>query len=136
MLLPFDKETWIGLTAIFLSGIITISIINRFPQKIRDLVFGKNIGLPSLNFFLAFFGEAQKRSPDGTYARLIWIFFIFYCLVIRTCYQGKLFEFTTTAVRKPEYQTLDDLRNENFTLYVLDGKHSQRTMEWIDDVMG
>ena len=135
-MLPFDTETWVGLLAIFISGIGTISIVSQFPARIKDLVFGKNIGIPSLNFFLAFFGEAQKRTPDGTFARLIWIFFIFYCLVIRTCYQGKLFEFTTTAVRNPEHATLDDLRNENFTLYILKGKYSDKTMRFIDSAIG
>ncbi|KAL7013534.1 hypothetical protein ACKWTF_015450 [Chironomus riparius] len=136
MLLPFDTETWIGLLAVFVSGTVTISIISQFPARIRETVFGKNIGIPNLNFFLAFFGEAQKRSPDGTFARIIWIFFIFYCLVIRTCYQGKLFEFTTTAVRKPEYKTLDDLKNENFTLYISKGKHSDKTVKFIDSAIG
>ncbi|CAG9811245.1 unnamed protein product [Chironomus riparius] len=136
MLLPFDTETWIGLVAVFVSGTVTISIISQFPARIRETVFGKNIGIPNLNFFLAFFGEAQKRSPDGTFARIIWIFFIFYCLVIRTCYQGKLFEFTTTAVRKPEYKTLDDLKNENFTLYISKGKHSDKTIKFIDSAIG
>lgn len=136
MLLPFDTETWIGLLAVFVIGIITISIISQFPLHVRNMVFGKSVGIPSLNFFLAFFGEAQKKSPDGTFSRIIFIFFIFYCLVIRTCYQGKLFEFTTTAVRKPEFKTLDDLREENFTLYILDGKHSNKTIEFIDKAIG
>lgn len=136
MLLPFDTETWIGLLGIFMSGIAVISIISQSPQRIKDVVFGRNIGIPSLNFFLAFFGESQKRSPDGNFARIIWIFFIFYCLVIRTCYQGKLFEFTTTAVRKPGHKTLEELREQNFTLYILDGTHSERTIQFIDNVMG
>ena len=42
---------------------------------------------------------------------MLWFF------VIRTAYQGKLFEFTVTSIRKPDMKTIIDLRKNNFTFF-------------------
>ena len=107
----------------FAASIAVILIINRFSKNVRDLFFGSAIRTPTFNIFRAFFGIGQTRLPNGSFARLILISFVLWCLVIRTAYQGKLFEFTTTAIRKPELRTLEELRDQSFTLYMPENRN-------------
>jgi len=94
-----------------MSAVATILIINRFSAKIKTIFYGLRVQNPIFNIIRGFFGIGQTMLPDGNFARLILISFIFWYLVIRTAYQGKLFEFTTTTIRKPEMRTLEELRN-------------------------
>lgn len=66
------------------------------------------------------FGIGQTKLPFKNFGRIILTSFILWCLVIRTGYQGKLFEFTTTAVRKPEMKTLEEVESRHTVLYVPD----------------
>jgi hypothetical protein len=52
---------------------------------------------------------------------------------MRTAYQGKLFEFTTTAVRKPEMTNLAQLKSINSTIYVQEGA-TQSVNEFSEDI--
>jgi len=136
VILPFDTETWIGLLITIMSAVATILIINRFSSNIKNLFFGSRVQNPIFNITRGFFGIGQTLLPDGNFARLILTSFLFWCLVIRTAYQGKLFEFTTTAVRKPEMRTLKELRNNNFTLYVPGRYEYFKILDFIEDVIG
>ena len=136
VILPFDTETWIGLLITIMSAVATILIVNRFFSKVKTIFYGSKVQNPIFNITRGFFGIGQTTLPDGNFARLILISFLFWCLVIRTAYQGKLFEFTTTAVRKPEMRTLEELRKNNFTLY-LPGRYEYfKKLDFLKDVIG
>ncbi|CAG9811424.1 unnamed protein product [Chironomus riparius] len=135
VLLPFDNETWISLLVTFASSVAVTSIIYRFSKYVRSLVFGSAIKTPTFNIFRAFFGIGQTQLPRESFARLIFLSFIMWCLVVRTAYQGKLFEFTTTAIRKPELRTLEELRHQNFTLYLHKNQETSMTKKFIERVL-
>jgi len=136
VILPFDVETWISLVITIMSAVGTILIINRFSSTVKTIFYGLKVQNPIFNITRGFFGIGQTTLPDGSFARLILVSFLFWCLVIRTAYQGKLFEFTTTAIRKPEMRTLEELRNNNFTLY-LPGRYEYfKKLDFIKGVIG
>lgn len=135
--LPFDFETWSGLGIIFSFAIISLCIINHLSENIRRLFYGKTSPSTLFNIFQLFFGISEKKTPNEIFSRIILISFIFWCLVIRTAYQGKLFEFTTTAIRKPELKTLDALKDRNFSLYFsYDMKKRDMFLEFLTNVIG
>lgn len=118
LFIPFDSITWglIGVT--FTIAVVFINIINHLPKRIKRYFYGKTKQAPILNIFRIFFGIGQTKLPDKHFGRLILISYIFWCLVIRTVYQGILFILTTNAVTKPMIKSLDELRHKNFSLYV------------------
>lgn len=89
MLLPFDSTTWYYLMGVFCSAFIGIFVLNRTPKLFRDLVYGKNVNMPSFNVIGTFFGIGQTKLPDNNFGRIILMTFIIFCLVFRTAYQGK-----------------------------------------------
>lgn len=116
--LPFDNETWTYLISTFLIAFVTIFIINRFSKPIQDRFFGKNVQTPTLNIISTFFGISQPTLPNQNIPRFNLIMFVWFCLIFRTCYQSKLFEFMTSESRKPPPMSIEDLKERNYTLYI------------------
>lgn len=112
--LPFDQTTWtmICVTFCFLFGIVvTIRLLSAFIQL---LFYGSKTRFSFLNLIAIFLGSsATSWIPRAFYSRFILIFWLLFCLIIRTAYQGVMFDFMTTDMRKPLPKTLDDLITHN-----------------------
>lgn len=115
--LPFDLLTWILLALTFVITFITIFFVNAFSKRTRHIVYGHRINNPLLNFFSIFFGISQTQLPVQNFPRFILNLFIWFCLIFRTCFQNKMFEFMTSEPRKPPPKTLSDLIDRNYTIY-------------------
>jgi hypothetical protein len=113
--LPFDTATWISIGIIFLAAFLSIFVINIANMQSYFHQYSHSISM--LEVFRNFFGIGPARVTNRILGRLVLISFILWCLVIRTSYQSKLFEYTTTPIRKPEMKTLQELRAKNVTLY-------------------
>ncbi|KAG5672232.1 hypothetical protein PVAND_002374 [Polypedilum vanderplanki] len=118
--LPFDLTTWIFLIFTFFSVFSLISIFNLASRNVKDLIYGKNIKHPALNVVSIFFGIALKKIAKENASRILLILFIWFCLIFRTCYQSKMFEFMTNEIRKPSPQTINELFEQNFTIITQD----------------
>jgi hypothetical protein len=135
LVLPFDQKTWTGLEIIFGMAAIVILIIYRLPEKSIKIICGISAKKTIFFIFQIFFGISEKKSPKENFSRIVLTSFIFWCMVMRTAYQGKLFEFTTTALKKPEIKTLQDLQLRNFTLYTPDFMEGRKTNEHFQKVI-
>lgn len=111
--LPFDLVTWILIISTLLIGYLTILIVYQLPRDIQKFVFGAQIQSPSLNMTEIIFGIGLVAVPDRNFARFLFMNFILFMLVIRTAYQGKMFDFITTDVRKESPNTLEELLNNS-----------------------
>jgi hypothetical protein len=115
---PFDDYTWGMIAFVFFVTFVTIFLVNRMTTKIKDIVFGDNIQGPFLNAMAHFFGLGQIRLPARNFARFILMVFILYCLIIRSVWQSKMFEFLQKEMRKPEVKSCEEIRFRNFTIYI------------------
>jgi hypothetical protein len=115
---PFEKYAWMcfGLTFGFTFGIIFV--LNRVPRWIRRIFYGIGIRSPTFNALSIFFGISMTKLPSENCARILLTMFLFLCLIFRTCYQSKMFEFMTTDMRKPLPETIDDLISMNYTMVI------------------
>lgn len=120
LLMPFDESTWIMILVIFATGFLVIFVLNHSNDEARTFVFGQQVTTPSLNITAIFFGISQITLPGRNFARYIVMVFILYCLIIRTAYQGKMFEFLQKNITKPEIQSIDELIGKKYTLFVRD----------------
>jgi hypothetical protein len=118
-ILPFDLQTWILLFVTFLITFLTIMIINRLSKTTQTIVYGDNVATPIWNVIRIFFGIAQTKLPSKKFSRFILMMFIFFCLIFRTCFQSKFFEFMTSEPRHPAPRTIDELRDRKYELYTL-----------------
>ncbi|KAL7013177.1 hypothetical protein ACKWTF_015235 [Chironomus riparius] len=116
LLLPFDVTTWILIIIAFLTSFLMISLMEIF-HKLSNL---RSLHSSFVNVIQVIFGNSVKRPPRKVLQRVVMILFIFLCLIFRTCYQNKLFEFITDEMRKPPPRDLDDLfaRSYNIVSYL------------------
>lgn len=82
-------------------------------------MFGSNVKTPTLNVAIALFGLGQITLPNRNFARFILMLFIMFCLIIRTTWQGKMFELLQKDMRKPEVQSVEELIEMNYSFYII-----------------
>ena len=119
VLLPFDWETWMWLGITFAVAFLVILLIKVSKStSLYDLVIGYNVATPSLNVIAIFMGIGQILLPQRIVTRFLFINFVLFSLIMRTAYQGKYFEFLTSDMRRKPIQTLQELKDNNFTVIV------------------
>lgn len=116
LILPFDTPTWFLISSLFICGYFTIFIIYRLPLKFQKVVFGDKAINPSVNLILIFFGFGLNQVPKNYFARCILLMFLIYCLIIRTAYQGLMYEFMTTDTRKQTANTVQEIFDMNIPI--------------------
>jgi hypothetical protein len=116
LLLPFDELTWELLIGTFCVAFLVISIVSLMSKIVRNLVFGVKVNSPALNVIGTFFGISQTKLPGRNFARFMLINFVLFCLVMRTAYQGVLFEMVATDMRKKLPKKFGDIFDKNYTI--------------------
>jgi len=128
LFLAFDLATWLLIVLTFAASFIAIFIINFAKQFVKNFVFGRQVTTPSLNVLKIFFGLGQTVLPRRNFARFLLALFTIWTLIIRTCYQGLLFENLVGDGRKPPIKTIDELLQRNFTYHTHES-HCQHLLD-------
>lgn len=83
LLRPFEDIVWFNLAGIVLCAFIVIAFLNFQSNRVKEFVFGKAVGSPFLNVFIAIFGGTQHRLPNKNFSRCLLMIFLIECLVLR-----------------------------------------------------
>uniref|UniRef100_A0A182LSF4 Uncharacterized protein n=1 Tax=Anopheles culicifacies TaxID=139723 RepID=A0A182LSF4_9DIPT len=117
---PFSRSTWMLVTAYLLIALCVICTIRCSGRPyLRDFVFGRGISTPILNLLNVLFGGALQQLPARNFARTLLFLWMYYCLVVRTSYQGSLFEYLQEHKNFGPLQTVDAMVDENYRFYSL-----------------
>lgn len=65
-----------------------------------------------------FFGGSIQRPPMRNFARTLFCIWILACIVIRSAYQGAIFDFINKAKNVPALDTVPQLIQNGYTLYM------------------
>jgi hypothetical protein len=90
MILPFDTQSWIGILITFGVGFFVIILSRLKFKNFYNLLVGENVETPNLNLIRIFFGIGMTKLPENNFTRIILTVFIYFCLIIRTGYQGEI----------------------------------------------
>jgi len=118
-LLPFDLSTWIFLGSTFFITFLIIFIINCLSKSTQNLVYGQRVETPLWNVVSIFFGISQTKLPNTIFSRFIFLLFIYFCLIFRTCFQSKFFELMTSEPRRSPPRTVEDVIDRKYNVYAL-----------------
>ncbi|CAG9807169.1 unnamed protein product [Chironomus riparius] len=121
LFLPFDDTTWLFIFITFSVAFAVIFVVYFLPKWTQTIFYGSTVRNSSLNIVQIFFGISQLQVPVENAPRIILIFFVFFCLVIRTAYQGISFDFLTTEMRKKPIDSIEKLVSQNFTIVTMEG---------------
>lgn len=119
LLMPFDSIVWTLIVFAFSASFVTIFVMAKCNNaKARQFVTGSEVTMPTLNIARVFFGIGLTRLPGRNFARFLVMAFTLYSLVIRTVYQGKMFEFMQKEMRKSPVKSIDEIIAKNFTFFM------------------
>ena len=118
MFLIYDLEVWIAIFVFLIGGLCIIQIFKFTTQRFQRIFVGSNINTPSLNLAEIFLvGGLSSKIPRGFYAKFIFVLFMIWSLIIRTCYQSELFKYLQRDMRRPAADTFDDLYDGHYNFY-------------------
>ena len=116
MFMMFSFELWIAITVTLLIGLLVTLSLNFVSDQTRTFIAGRGIQSPTMNFVSIFSTGGQVRTPGRNFARFIFILFVMWSLIIRTCHQSMLFELLQADLRRPAIKTMDELFGSNMTM--------------------
>lgn len=90
LVLPFDEITWLLLIITLCFAFGVTAALNLLSQNQRRLFFGEGFKLKTFDISAISFGIGQTCLPSQNFGRVLLTFFIFFCLVMRTGYQGMI----------------------------------------------
>ncbi|XP_070500698.1 ionotropic receptor 21a-like [Chironomus tepperi] len=117
---PFTFLTWFCVLVILLGSFVVVFLLNLRSHSFRHFVYGRNIKTPCLNIANIFFGGSLHALPTRNFARTLIGMFMIYSLVIRSSYQGALFNFMKGDFREEPVNDLRTMIDQDFTFYVVE----------------
>lgn len=118
---PFDF--WL---LVSLSVMLIMSFTSMFLMRYFKLCEGSEMQL--INIVVVFLGGSQTSVPKSDPLRVLFITFAFFCIIIRTIYQGSLFTLMQTDDRTKGITSIDEMVERGFTFFVT-GSFGQTTKE-------
>ncbi|CAO1346132.1 unnamed protein product [Diamesa hyperborea] len=116
---PFKMLMWLTVICISLIAFTVIVILKwKFNETFTNFVLGSNNKHPFLNVLSVLLGVSLYRTPNRNFARTLLCMFMLFCLVIRSSYQGALFEILKADNRGYSVDTLDEMIAEDFDFYL------------------
>ncbi|KAG5682552.1 hypothetical protein PVAND_011897 [Polypedilum vanderplanki] len=120
ILLPFHIYTWISV-GLFIFLVCVIIVTLKFtPQIFHDYIIGANVKCNILEVWNLLLGGAQKKISKSNFPRFLLAKFLIFALVIRSIYQGAIFDILKNDVSTVELKTIDEFIENKFTFYIYD----------------
>lgn len=116
---PFQLAVWLLLLVVFITAFSVVTLVKCQSMTIRNYVFGERNKAPYLNILSGFTGVSMPLLPRKSFARTLLMIFLLFSIVKRTLYQAGLFQFIQADDRKKEVQSIDEIVERNFRVYML-----------------
>lgn len=117
---PFKMSVWICICILFAIASIVIAALKLASRSKRDFFMGKSNDMPFFNMISICFGGAIpfNEIPIRNFARTILIIWLFFTLILRNAFQGKLYDNLRSSQRMAPLLNLNELYESSYTLYL------------------
>lgn len=122
---PFDDNIWILISTSFLIGFIFCIYLRIKMSILRQFIVGREPATPFLNMFNIFFGGPVIEIPNYFTAKTIVTIWMVSCLILRSAYQGRLFNMLQSDMTQPTLNSLSKLTNSKLFIYTTVMFHDQ-----------
>lgn len=119
LLRPFDNFVWISILFVLILSTIVIAFLSLLPRKLRNFVYGERVTTPFMNLIIAMYGGAQTILPRYNFARSLLMMFLLFCLVLRSLYQGALFQYLQASDNEPEVESIEEMASRDFKFFTI-----------------
>lgn len=118
ILLPFALDSWISIGIVALIACCVVKLLEFTPKFVHDYVIGSNVKGSVLNVWNIFLGGAQNVVPRSSFPRFLLTKFLFFSLIIRTLYQGEMFNLMKRDVHTVKLNSFDEFIAHEYTFYI------------------
>lgn len=116
--LPFTIASWISIGMVAMLAFCVVKLVKLTPKILQDYVIGSNVTGSLLNVWKIFLGGSLQILPRKNFPRFLLAKFLIFTLIIRSLYQGKIFDIMKKDVRTVELKTIDQFIEHEFTFYI------------------
>lgn len=117
LLMPFDKRLWIGILVVFCLSASFVILINAKFKKYTQFLFGYKNRDSGLNIMGIILGVSCHRLPQRNFAKFILMMYVLYCLIIKSCYEGKMFDYLQSEFKHPPKNSMKEMLAKGYTFY-------------------
>lgn len=110
----FNYKLWLTLFVVF--GLASF-VIKLLQSKVSAL---DEIRAPVMSLFVAIIGGSERNLPRKDFPRILVATFLLFCMVVRTVYQGGLFNMLKQDIRINEIKTLQDINKHHYTFFIIE----------------
>lgn len=114
LIYPLSVTSWAIFIGFISCGVIVIFITKKQPQTIQDFLIGEKVKYPYFNIVIGILGLSQEQLPRKNFARFLLTNFLLFALVLRTVYQGKLFEMMKLNMKHSEPNNMYDIADSGY----------------------
>ncbi|CAD7090644.1 unnamed protein product [Hermetia illucens] len=129
LLLPFDSTTWTMVTLIVASSLLIVLLLKRFSKFWREFAIGRNNKTPVTNLISVWVNGYVPAFPKHTFARTLVAILIMSTIVLRSAYQGSIFQFLRVDKRHRAPLDFADYLRKGYKVHV-----SERLYEVVKDM--
>lgn len=127
LMLPFKYIIWTCCGVAFACGVLVVVVLRWcLPAHMRAFVIGRRNRYPLLSMWTVWLGNSTVYEPGRNFARYLLMLWTILALVIRTSYQGALFDILRTHRNTKPLDTFRQIHQAKYTIYV-----SQRMSEYV-----
>jgi hypothetical protein len=111
LLLPFKNTLWIAIACSFAIELVIVFFVNRVKHQGR-------VKTPIIQLYASWIGNVLTPEPKTLLGRSLMVMFIFQSLVLRSVYQGKLYDNMRHMCNKSHIQTYEEAVEEGFNFFL------------------
>jgi hypothetical protein len=112
--------TWLSVIAFVIFACFSVICLKFTPRIFHNYIIGKNIKGSLLNVWNVLLGGSQVKLPKNNFPRFLFAKFLIFALVMRSLYQGAIFDLLKNDISTVELKTFDELIEHEFTFYMYD----------------
>lgn len=116
---PFEPSVWLMLSITVIFGFTIIALLQLQSKIVKDFIIGQNIKNPYMNILIGAFGGSQHVLPKQNFSRSLLMMFLLFCLVIRSLYQGSLYQFLQANDNEKEPQSIQEMYERDYQFYLI-----------------
>lgn len=113
---PFHIDMWLGLLILFIVGYFIILLLQSFEYYLIESIKNNLLFFNMINIFL---GGSMHRIDSSTFLRILLGIWFLVCVIIRTSYQGSLFNFLQSNKHIIQLDTIDKVLESDYNIYLI-----------------
>ncbi|XP_055522407.1 uncharacterized protein LOC129716597 [Wyeomyia smithii] len=116
---PYDRSSWLAIGVTVTTAGTTIFLLRLASRNTRQFIYGADNRTPFYNTISIFLIGSISRMPTRNFARTLLLLWMIHCLVIRTVYQGSLYNYLRSDSNHDPVDTVKEIERSDLHYHML-----------------